>query len=532
MSGQYCIRKGNVLVRLKYLLCLQLSVCWICFPAAADWPQASGPHGNFVVAGEAATDFSLALNENIRWVTPLPSTGQGGVIVVGDRVFVTSHEPVTADTELGSDIVGLCFDAKTGNELWRRTIPGVRETDLSSLFSDNTAASPVANQKHVVFVNVGGSVQGFDHDGDLQWSQRWTPFGRHHARQHEPFLLNYSVVISRVNLDDLPLEVTTKSGAKKLGRGVKYWNRLQKRDLATGDLQWISAAGTSVHSTSMSGRFADGTNGILTGRGGGHQPPEEPFGLSMLKGSDGSVLWERSVKGYAAHQNAVWNSEFVVAFVQDQHLTLDTQTGETINQVSLSDNIALTKQVDGRYETLHEAKLKAVRKPLTYQTNLLVGDYHYFRAHHEYLLGRVHVPSGKVEYLQVPVQVKRASGENDLISWDNAVQNDMKNANGFCVTQDRRNAGDGWGHVSAASPIVVGEYLYMPTMLGMVYVVRWQAPRLDENALVAVADLGPLGETWTLSSLSYSAGNLYARTLKHLICIGIDPQEKVDPSSE
>jgi hypothetical protein len=252
----------------------------------------------------------------------------------------------------------------------------------------------------------------------------------------------------------------------------------------------------------------------------------------MLKGSDGTVVWERTMKGYAAHQNAVWNSEFVVAFVQGQHLTLDTQTGETINQVSLSDNITLTKQVDGRYETLHEAKLKGVRKPLTYQTTLLVGDYHYFRAHHEYLLGRVHVPSGKVEYLQVPVQVKRASGENDLISWDDAVQNDMKNANGFRVTQDRRNAGDGWGHVSAASPIVVGEYLYMPTMLGMVYVVRWQAPRLDENALVAVADLGPLGETWTLSSLSYSAGNLYARTLKHLICIGIDPQEKVDPSSE
>ena len=513
------------MLRLKYFALLQLSLCVTCLPLAADWPQASGPHGNFVVAGKAVTDFSLVLDKNIRWVTPLPSTGQGGVIVVGDRVFVTSHEPVSADTELGSDIVGLCFDAKTGKELWQRTIPGVRETDLSSLFSDNTAASPAASQKHVVFVNVGGSVQAFNHDGDLQWSKRWTPFGRHHARQHEPFLLNDGVVISRVNQHDLPLEVTTKSGAKKLGRGVQYWNRLQKRDLATGDLRWISAAGTSVHSTSMSGRFADGTYGILTGRGGGHQPPEEPFGLSMLKGRDGSVLWERSVKGYAAHQNAVWNSDFVLAFVQDQHMTLDTQTGETINAVSLSDNVTLTKQIDGRYETLHRTQLKGFRKPLTYQTNLLVGDYHYFRAHQGYLLGRVHVPSGKVEYLQVPVQVQRSRGEQDLFSWDTAVQNDMKNADGHRVTQDRRNAGDGWGHVSAASPIVVGDYLYMPTMLGIVYVLRWQAPALDENALVAVADLGPLGETWTLSSLSYSEGNLYGRTLKHLICIGIDPKE-------
>ncbi len=49
----------------------------------------------------------------------------------------------------------------------------------------------------------------------------------------------------------------------------------------------------------------------------------------------------------------------------------------------------------------------------------------------------------------------------------------------------------GWGHVSAASPIVVGDYLYMPTMIGMVYVVRWNAPKLDESALEAISDLRP-----------------------------------------
>lgn len=514
-------------MRLAFVLLFPLVVCGVCLPVAADWPQASGPHGNFVVAGEAVTDFSLTLGKNIRWVAPLPSTGQGCVTVVGDRAFVTSHEAVTEDTELGSDILGLCFDVSSGRELWRRTIPGVRETDLSSLFSDNTAASPVATGQHVVFVNVGGSVQGYSHEGELQWSQRWTPFGRHHARQHEPFIIDDDVIISRVSLDDLPVEVTTKVGAKKLGRGVEYWNRLQRRNVATGDLRWISAAGTSVHSTSISGQFPDGSSGILTGRGGGHQPPEEPFGLSMVSGNDGRILWERAVKGYAAHQNAVWNDGIVPAFVQTQHLTLDAKTGETLRQVSLTDDVTLTKQVDGKYQTVQIASLKGVRKPLTYQSNLLVGDYHYFRAHHDYLLGRVHVPSGKVEYLQVPVQVKRSPGERDVISWDHPVQNDMKNAQGHRVTQDRRNAGDGWGHVSAASPIVVGEYLYMPTMLGVVYVVRWQTPRFDESALVAVADLGTLGETWTLSSLSYSDGNLYARTLKHLICIGIDDKQNV-----
>ena len=60
----------------------------------------------------------------------------------------------------------------------------------------------------------------------------------------------------------------------------------------------------------------------------------------------------------------------------------------------------------------------------------------------------------------------------------------------------------------------------MPTMIGMVYVLKWDAPVLDESALVSISDLGPAGETWSLSSLSYADGRIYARTMKELICIG------------
>ena len=53
----------------------------------------------------------------------------------------------------------------------------------------------------------------------------------------------------------------------------------------------------------------------------------------------------------------------------------------------------------------------------------------------------------------------------------------------------------------------------------MVYVLKWNAAVLDENALVSISDLGPAGKTWSLSSLSYSEGKIYARTMKELICI-------------
>jgi hypothetical protein len=144
-------------------------------------------------------------------------------------------------------------------------------------------------------------------------------------------------------------------------------------------------------------------------------------------------------------------------------------------------------------------------------------------AHHAKMIGRVHIGTGGVEYLQVPAQVVRLPDQEDVLRWDSTLPNDLRNAEGFLVTQDKRNAGSGWGHVSAPPPIVVGKNIYFPTMVGVVYVLRWDAKILDQRALLSISDLGTAGETWSLSGLSYANGRLYARTLKELICIAITP---------
>ena len=488
--------------------------------SAADWQQAAGPNGNFVVDGKAVGNFSGAMNQNVIWRSSLPNTGQGTPIVSNGRVFVTSHEPITKDTEMGSMILGLCFDARTGKELWRRKLPGTRVTDFSSLFSDNTAASPVADGSCVLFSNVGGTLKCFNFAGTAKWSFQWGPFGRHHARQHEPILHNGKAIVVQVPREDLASDVTTKAGAKSLGRGQEYWTRLQAFDLQTGKRDWIAEAGTSCHSTSLIGKTSGGTTAILTGRGGGHQPPEEPYGISLVDAGNGKTIWELPVTGYASHQSSSWNNDVACLFAGQEHLTVDIQTGEVRSRTSVNEGVTIRRHADGGYKTESNQNLKKSRHPLTKQANCLVGDYHYFRAHDEFLIGRVNIQTGKVEYLQVPVQVIRKDGADDEVRWSDPLKNDMKNADGFRATQDRRNAGNGWGHVSAASPIVVGENIYMPTMLGMVYVLKWNAKTLDEKTLVSISDLGTAGQTWSLASLSFSDGRLYARTLKELICFG------------
>ena len=492
---------------MKFLLLLLLIGSARC----DDWGQASGPNGNFITEGKAPASFSVARDEGVLWRVPLPNTGQGSVVVSKGRVFVASHAPTDGDTETGSLIIGQCFDAETGKELWRRELPGSRVTDLSSLFSDNTAASPVSDGERVCFINVGGSMKCFDYNGNELWSKQWVPFGRHHSRQHEPILHDGKVIVVRVKPSDLDPKVTTKAGAKPLGRDRAYWTWLHAYDMKTGELAWTGESGTSIHTTSLLGKS---TKTILTARGGGHQPPEEPYGVSLLNAADGGTIWDLPMKGYVSHQNGVSNSDLAAQFVGNNHVTIGLKTGKIRDKVSVLEGVQICRQVDGKYQIESGQKLKASKKPFTYQTNLLVGDYHYFRSFSGFRIGRVNVKTGKVEYLEVPVQVVQGKA-----NWTKALPNDMRNAKGFLATNDKRNAGSGWGHCSAASPIVVGEHLYLPTMIGIVYVLKWNAPILDEKALVSISDLGPAGKTWSLSSLSFSNGRIYARTMKELICI-------------
>ena len=503
-------------VRILVLLPLFFSM----FLSAGEWPQAFGPNGTGTVDGKAVSSFSVSENQNILWRTKMPSTGQGTPIISNGKVFVTSHERIKEDSETGSAIVGICLDAKTGKKLWQRKIEGTRTTDLSSLFSDNTAASPVSDGERVAFMNVGGTIVCYDFEGKDIWKEKWTPFGRHHARAHEPILHGGQVIVAYVPRDDLPASATTKAGAKPFGRGRDYWNRLQAYHMSTGKLSWMAETGTSVHSTSMIAQLSNGKTALLTGRGGGHQPPEEPFGLSMIDASNGQSIWDQPIKGYPAAQNANWDRNGIYFFAGDKHFSASSDTGEIRENSPLFEDVTVTRWNGRSYESKKGQSLQKSKKPITYFSNLLVGDYHYFRSFSGFMIGRVNLKSGNVEYLEVPAQVVRESVEVERKLWGETLPNDMKNGDGFRATMDKRNAGSGWGHVSSAPPIVVGDLIYFPTMVGMVYVIKWNVQNLDEHSLISISDLGKAGETWTLSGLAYADGKLYARTMKELLCIG------------
>ena len=155
----------------------------------------------------------------------------------------------------------------------------------------------------------------------------------------------------------------------------------------------------------------------------------------------------------------------------------------------------------GKWTREENVAIKAGKgHPNTNQANIVVGDHHYFLSHNVHYVGRVHVESGAVEYLEVPSQLlaSKKSRKRDTHLWGEAhKRNKPLNARGFAVG-DKGHSGTGWGHISAASPILVGRHLFCPVVTGTVYVIDTEAETFDESALIAVNDLGPGGETWTL----------------------------------
>jgi hypothetical protein len=205
-----------------------------------------------------------------------------------------------------------------------------------------------------------------------------------------------------------------------------------------------------------------------------------------------------------------------------------------MRRASIVGDVTLRKWNGVRYVSSVET-LKASNKNrmITQTSNLLVGKHHYFRSYTRPWLGRINVTNGTLEYLELPLQLKTTAAVDPELLWyqsplngkstglnqQSFTSNSMTNSSGFIVSGDKRSRGNGWGHIASPVPSVAGDHLYIPVMNGTVYVVRWNADKLDEHALVGINDLGTAGESWTRASLSFSNRRIYAHTIKELICI-------------
>ena len=498
-------------------------------PPAETWPQASGPEGNWSSPKKAPIHWSVARNEHIVWRTPLPEAGQGGVTVWGNRLFLTIMKPLPdADAKKeGADCVGYCLDAATGKILWTVELPGTEPATYAYGFSDSTTPAPVTDGKRVYFFNASGSVGCYDFTGKALWQRRWKPTGgRPFNKQFKPFLLGDTLV----NMEP------RDEGDPKREKDV--WNYLRGLDKNTGRTLWIADDALTHYNTPVVGRRKDGTFAVLQGRGGYHDVPETPPGLtltSLAPGSEGKTLWRFETTGKALY-TMHWNARCAYWFDLDNagHLVLDSETGKLLRTQSLTQNVDYRRYDLAAGKYILESGIDFSKRTPSFQvfpawfTNIPVGDWDYFLCFTDaaakwgpsYCVGRVGIESGKVEYLELPVQVFRETGQPDHPLWGTPQTTSTMNSRGIDAAGDPRSRRDGWTWNFLPAPVALDGKIYFTTMLGVTYVLDGSAKTLDASALLSVNDLGPAGQVWSLNTVSFANNRLYHRSLKEVICIG------------
>lgn len=493
------------------------------------WPEHRGPQRNYHLASdtEYPKKWSVATGENIRWSMPLPETGHSGIAVWGDRLFLMCFRKLTAEDNgpqgtWVSETRGYCLAADTGKILWSCDLPGKRPNQVNGTFTDSTTPTPVTDGNHVWFINAGGFMACHTLDGRRVWEKEFEVRTKHSAKQFQPFVHGGNLYYTMMRDASDPMRrLQTATDYDKNSRTGWPWMYVRCFDALTGQPAGILPQGISVHSKGALGTL-NGENVLLHAKGGSHSPPEKPYGIGLSRlNTTHDVIWARPDLSFEGTHFV--DEKYAYCFDRNDFCTLDLATGETVKRIRIGDtgSVIAFDETNGVYKDPADVSTLKLRRVLTHRTNIGVGRYHFFMGGEPGILGRIDLKTNEVSYLQVPVQVVVENGIRKF-SWREFESGD-DTGSGFVVQGDKRRLSHGFGHVSAATPIVVNNHVYFSTVLGTVYVVDASAERFDEQALVAVNDLGLPGKTWTLSPFSAAHGYLYHRTSRAIICIEQEP---------
>ena len=429
-----------------------------------NWPQAAGPNHNWTVqSGDSVpTHWSVERGENIEWKTTLPETGQSGIAVWEDRLFLTTMKPLTADAKAkkGSDIVLYCVRASDGEILWQQELAG--DSKAQSIyaygFSSSSSPTPITDGKHVWFCNASGQMGCWTVDGDEVWTRRWTPtLGRPFNKQFEP--IKYGDTLFNVE----PLDPDDTD------RREDAWNYVRAFSAKTGEHLWTAREGLTHYNTPVMGKLPGGEMAVLSGRGAHHGVPESPSGLTLthVDGPNAGKAvwtWDSQPKGMA-QVTQCWDEHY--AYWLDETRTdlvvLNSKDGSEVRRISWTDDVTVTSfdpDADS-FTTKAGVNLSEQTPPVTvfpaWHANLSIYPYVYFqcfsfqgkRRGKEVTFGpgnsiaRINVETSAVEYLEIPFPIPEVEGQQKSGS-EIRYPGMTINSRGIDVGGDKRSGRTGW----------------------------------------------------------------------------------------
>ena len=181
--------------------------------SADDWLAFRGSGGaSRVEEGSLPVELSAA---DIRWSTDLPGRGLSGVLVVGDRAFVTTSEGPTQDR-----LHLVCLSTETGTILWDRQVWATGRT-MCHPKTSVAAPTPCSDGKRIYAIFSSNDLVCYDLDGNLQWLRG---IGFDYPNVSNSLGMSSSLLVTG---DTVIVPVENDSESYSLGL-----------DAATGDTRW------------------------------------------------------------------------------------------------------------------------------------------------------------------------------------------------------------------------------------------------------------------------------------------------------
>ncbi|HAH43343.1 PQQ-binding-like beta-propeller repeat protein [Gimesia sp.] len=201
---------------------LAVSLC-----CGADWPQFRGPLTNNVSLADAPP--GKVDQGSIAWTADLEGRGASGPIVVGDKVFLTSTTGFKQD-----QLHVLCFDLKSGKQLWDRQFWATGRTQCHNKMCVATP-TPASDGQRVFATFSSNDVVCLDLDGNLLWvrglSHDYPNASNSLGMASSPIVVGETLIVPVENDDD---SFTTGLDVKT---GIARW-KIQRPRVAN----WTSPA--------------------------------------------------------------------------------------------------------------------------------------------------------------------------------------------------------------------------------------------------------------------------------------------------
>ncbi len=151
---------------------------------AEDWTRFRGPNGSGI---STTTGFPTEFGpeKNVRWKSAV-RPGKSSPILTSDYVFLNSFSADRLYTQ--------CFDRKTGELLWERSIARRRKALLHNL-NEPASVSAVTDGRNVYVFFEDWGLHSYDAAGELRWKTPLGPFFNEQGLGASPILVDGLLVL-------------------------------------------------------------------------------------------------------------------------------------------------------------------------------------------------------------------------------------------------------------------------------------------------------------------------------------------------